>query len=290
MKDLEKMSIERLQEGAQISRYYYNKPLLLCYSGGKDSEIILDLALKSGIDFEILHNHTTADAPETVYHIRRKFKELESKGIKCTTQMPTFKGKSVSMWSLIPAKKIPPTRLARYCCAILKETAGANRAIVTGVRRAESVKRQSRGILETYTSNKSNRIILNNDNDDKRQIIEHCQLQGKIIVNPICDWSDDDVKEYIQQEHITLNQLYSCGFSRVGCIGCPMAGKKRFAEFARYPKHRDLYIRAFDRMLEVRKQAGLTTNMWQSGIDVYHWWMEDNVLPGQLTIDGENDW
>lgn len=54
--------------------------------------------------------------------------------------------------------------------------------------------------------------------------------------------------------------------------------------------NRNLYIRAFDRMLEVRKQAGLTTNTWQSGIDVYHWWMEDNVLPGQLTIDGENDW
>lgn len=61
MKDLEKMSIERLQEGAQISRYYYNKPLLLCYSGGKDSEIILDLALKSGIDFEVLHSHTNAN-------------------------------------------------------------------------------------------------------------------------------------------------------------------------------------------------------------------------------------
>ena len=66
--------------------------------------------------------------------------------------------------------------------------------------------------------------------------------------------------------------------------------KGRYKEFALYPKYRNLYIRAFDRMLEVRKQAGLTTNTWQSGIDVYHWWMEDNVLPGQLTIDGENDW
>lgn len=290
MKDLEKMSIERLQEGAQISRYYYNKPLLLCYSGGKDSEIILDLALKSGIDFEVSHSHTTADAPETVYHIRRKFKELESKGIKCTTQMPTFKGKSVSMWSLIPAKKIPPTRLARYCCAILKETAGHDRAIVTGVRRAESTNRAKSGIIQTWSKDISKRIIINNDNDEKRKIVEHCQLQGKTVFNVICDWSNDDVKDYIKEEHINLNPLYKCGFHRVGCVGCPMAGKGRYKEFALYPKYRNLYIRAFDRMLEVRKQAGLTTNTWQSGIDVYHWWMEDNVLPGQLTIDGENDW
>lgn len=287
--DLEKTSIERLREGAEISKYYYGKPLMLCYSGGKDSDVILDLAIKSGIEFELQHSHTTADAPETVYHIRKKFKKLENKGIKCIINMPRYKDKSTSMWSLIPLKGMPPTRLIRYCCAILKETAGANRAIVTGVRRAESVKRQSRGILETYTSNKSKKIILNNDNDDKRQIIERCQLQGKIIVNPICDWTDDDVKEYIKQEHITLNSLYSCGFHRVGCIGCPIAGKKRFIEFARYPKYRDLYIRAFDKMVQVRKRNGKVTQ-WLNGIDVYHWWMEDNVLPGQMTINGENDW
>lgn len=287
--DLEKVAIMRLREGAEISKYYYDKPLMLCYSGGKDSDVILDLAIKSGIEFELQHSHTTADAPETVYHIRQKFKELELKSIKCIINMPKFKGNSTSMWSLIPAKGMPPTRLVRYCCSILKETAGANRAIATGIRRAESVKRKSRGIFETYTSNKKNRIILNNDNDDKRRVIEHCQLQGKTIINPVCDWSDNDVKEYIHQEHIILNPLYSCGFSRVGCIGCPMAGKKRFIEFARYPKYRDMYIRAFDEMVKFRKQNGKAMP-WANGLDVFHWWMEDNVLPGQLTIDGENDW
>ena len=73
--DLENVAIMRLREGAEISKHYYDKPLMLCYSGGKDSDIILDLALKSGIDFEVQHSHTTADAPETVYHIRNKFKD-----------------------------------------------------------------------------------------------------------------------------------------------------------------------------------------------------------------------
>lgn len=286
--DLEKVAIMRLSDGAEISKRYYDKPLMLCYSGGKDSDIILDLAIKSGIDFEVQHSHTTADAPETVYHIRDKFKELESKGIKCNIDMPRYKGKPTSMWSLIVQKGFPPTRLVRYCCAILKETSGKNRAIATGVRRAESTKRRSKGIIETYSSNLSNRIVLNNDNDDKRQIVEHCQLQGKIIINPICDWSDSDAREYINQEHINLNPLYSCGFDRVGCIGCPMANKKRFAEFARYPKYRKMYIRAFDKMLEVRKQRGKATQ-YANGLEVYHWWMQDGVLPGQLSFDGE-DW
>ncbi|WP_443715262.1 hypothetical protein [Ruminococcus bromii] len=91
--DLENVAIMRLRDGAEISKRYYDKPLMLCYSGGKDSDIILDLAIKSGIDFEVQHSHTTADAPETVYHIRNKFKELESKGIKCNIDMPRYKGK-----------------------------------------------------------------------------------------------------------------------------------------------------------------------------------------------------
>lgn len=69
--DLEKIAIMRLRDGAEISKRYYDKPLMLCYSGGKDSDIILDLALKSGIDFEVQHSHTTLMLPKqfTTYAI-----------------------------------------------------------------------------------------------------------------------------------------------------------------------------------------------------------------------------
>jgi phosphoadenosine phosphosulfate reductase len=288
--DLEKISIERLREGAQMSELYYQKPLLLCYSGGKDSEIIVDLALKSGIDFEVQHSHTTADAPETVYHVRKRFKGLENKGIKCTINKPFYKDKRTSMWDLIPKIKMPPTRLMRYCCSVLKETAGRNRCIVTGVRRAESIKRKSAGVIETRHKNINKRIIINNDNDEKRQIVERCQMQSKIAYNIIADWDNETVKDYIDSEHINCNPLYQCGFNRVGCIGCPMAGKIRKFEFARYPKYRDLYIRAFDKMIKVRKAENKDCYSWHTGLDVFHWWMEDGVLPGQMTIDGEIDW
>lgn len=289
--DFEKMSIMRLKEAEQMSMHYYNQPPLICYSGGKDSEIIIDLALKSGIDFEAQHSHTTADAPETVYHIRKRFKNLEEKGIKCTINFPHYKGERTSMWDLIPKNKMPPTRLMRYCCSVLKETAGQNRCIVTGVRRAESVKRKSSGIIESRHRDINKRIIINNDNDEKRQIVEHCQMQSKIAYNIIADWDNDTVKDYIDSEHIECNLLYQCGFCRVGCIGCPMAGTaRRKFEFARYPKYRDMYIRAFDKMLDIRKTENKNNYSWNSGIDVFHWWMQDSVLPGQLSIDGENDW
>lgn len=54
--------------------------------------------------------------------------------------------------------------------------------------------------------------------------------------------------------------------------------------FARYPTYQQAYIRAFDRMLEERRKRGLKTD-WETGVDVFHWWMEDGVLPGQVSFD-----
>lgn len=90
--DLEQKAFERLRLGAETSERLYNAPLIICYSGGKDSDVLLQLALNSGINFEVLHNHTTVDAPETVYHIRDTFRRLELQGVKCTVEKPTYKG------------------------------------------------------------------------------------------------------------------------------------------------------------------------------------------------------
>lgn len=285
--DLEQTAIVRIQEAARMSEKLYHKPLVITDSGGKDSSVCVALAERSGVAFEIQHNHTTADAPETVYFVREKFHRMENRGIKCSVNWPTYKGAPVSMWTLIPQKGMPPTRLARYCCEILKEQGGKGRFIITGVRWTESSKRKNqRGIYESMPSNPKKKIILNNDNDDKRQLFESCSLKAKRVCNPIVDWEDRDVWDYIQAEHIPINPLYRCGFSRVGCIGCPMASKARKREFRRYPRYKTMYIRSFDRMIAERRRRNLPLG-WNSGMECYHWWMEDGVLPGQIALD---DW
>lgn len=285
--DLEQKAIARLREASDMSLKFYKLPLVITTSGGKDSSVCVHLAERAGIPFEVMHNHTTADAPETVYFIRQDLRRLEDKGIKCFVNMPVYKGVRTSMWNLIPQKLMPPTRLVRYCCSVLKERGGAGRFITTGVRWAESTKRKNtRGIYETMPSEPTKKIILNNDNDDRRRLFETCTIKAKRVCNPIIEWTDADVWDYIEAEKIPVNPLYGCGFSRVGCIGCPMAGTAgRQREFARYPKYQEMYIRAFDRMLEERQRRGKMQGSWRAGTtgrDVFHWWMEDGTLPGQL--------
>ena len=288
--DLEKKAIGRLKIASEMSLQYYQKPLVCTYSGGKDSDVMLELFERSGIPYEVHNSHTTVDAPETVYHIRKKFRELEMKGIKVTIEKPTYKGKVVTMWTLIPQKGVPPTRMKRYCCAVLKETSCRNRFIATGVRWDESNARKNRGTYETIAKTKKDKIVvteeimLTNDNSEKRKMIEHCNLKGKMVVNPIIEWEHKDIWEYIRSERIDYNPLYDCGYSRVGCIGCPMAGKHRYKEFSDYPTYKQAYIRAFGKMLETLKAKG-NQPRWKTGEEVFLWWMEDKNIPGQLSID-----
>lgn len=285
MSDLEHSAIELLKVASEMSLKLYKQPLVITYSGGKDSDVLLHLAGKAGIPYEALHSLTTADAPETVRHVWVTFRRLELQGVPCTIDThKTPDGRNVTMWNLIPRKLMPPTRLMRYCCAALKEGDGKGRFIATGVRWAESAKRKSRGMLEVQHSNINKKLTLMNDNDESRMAFESCQLKGRRVVNPIVGWQEADIWDYVSAEHICMNPLYGCGFHRVGCIGCPIASKMRKVEFARWPKYRDLYIHAFDRMLEERRRRGLQQE-WQTGLDVFHWWMEDGVLPGQMVLE-----
>lgn len=92
--DKEQLAIARLQDAARLSEHRYKKPLMVTYSGGKDSQVLVALAERAGINFEVVNSHTTADAPETVYFIREQFKAMEERGIKCSIVMPRYKEKA----------------------------------------------------------------------------------------------------------------------------------------------------------------------------------------------------
>ena len=103
---------------SEMSLRLYGCPLVVTDSGGKDSAVCREIVRRAGIPFEIHHNLTTADAPQTIYYVRDIFRRLELEGITCCVNYPIYKGQRVTMWSLIPMKKFPPTRLQRYCCQI----------------------------------------------------------------------------------------------------------------------------------------------------------------------------
>jgi len=298
---------EKVQKSIEFLKFF-NKPddpYYLCYSGGKDSDVIRILADIAGVNYEIHNNHTTVDAPETVYYIREVFSEYGEMKFDKETRTRSYGDKAFihypekNMFQLIVKKRFPPTRLARYCCQVLKENGGFGRRKVTGVRWAESLNRKNNHGLLTfmnkskelrkkaadanvkYTETKKGGIILNMDNDEAKDLIETCYRTTSTLINPIIEWTDEDVWKFLNEHSCESNPLYQKGYRRVGCIGCPMSGARGMKkEFAEYPKYKDLYKQAFDKIADDFVNPSIKT-----GEDLMRWWLGDD--PNQITID---DW
>lgn len=276
------IAIQRLQSFEPPDGYF------IAFSGGKDSQCIYHLAQMAGVKFDAHYHVTSVDPPELIYFIREHYPDV------IFDISHDENGKRISMWSLISQNKMPPTRIVRYCCEKLKETNGDGRMVVTGVRWAESVRRKANQGVVVITSkpkttqkkadelgvdykvSKAGSLVLNEDNDENRRLAEYCYRTQKMLLNPIVDWTDEEVWELLDDIiKVPHCCLYDEGFTRIGCIGCPLAGpKEQRREFERYPKFRDAYVRAFDRMIKKRKIDGLPVT-WQTGEDVMRWWLHE---------------
>ena len=251
------ISINRLKAFEPKEGYY------LAFSGGKDSQCIYHLAVEAGVKFDAHYNVTGIDYPELIYFMRRNYPDV----IRDMYEK--------SMFKLMEERGLP-TRLKRFCCEVLKERGGEGRICVTGVRWAESTKRKTRRPFEIVTTKRKDKKLFD-DNDEDRRLFENCMQKGKRVVNPIIDWSDDDVWEYINSRNIEYCKLYDEGYKRLGCIGCPMASNKR-EELKKYPKFAENYKRAIGRWLpgylERRKKKGKTP-CFTSVDEWYKWWIEE---------------
>lgn len=268
--DMVEVAIERLKAFEPKEGYF------LAFSGGKDSVTVKALADMAGVKYEAHYNVTSVDPPELVRFVKT-FPDV-------LFDFPhDDNGNIVTMWRLIAKNTMPPTRLYRYCCQYLKEASGQNHFVVTGVRKDESVRRaNTRSGLELGKHKSTPRELLDPDNPNP-EMFYHCQTYYRKVLNPIIDWTTEDVWEFIKEYKIPYCCLYDEGFTRLGCIGCPMGGRKgQLREFKRYPKYKANYIRAFEKMLKYRHKReldGPDKQNWKTGEDVFEWWLADGRVP-----------
>lgn len=275
------------------------EPYYVAFSGGKDSVVVKALMDLAGVKYSAVYRHTSVDPPELVRFVYDKHKDV-------TVEYPKYSdGTRITMWNLIPRELMPPTRLQRYCCKYFKESGAKGKLAVTGVRWDESVARQNnQGVVtvinpskemkedNNFQQSRKSGVVLINDNDSSRRMVEHCYRNHKTTLNPIIDWETSDIWKFIRSEKIPYCGLYDEGFHRLGCVGCPMAGRQRLEGLARWPAYKRNYILAFDRMLEERRKRGKTGGAWgeePTAMDVYKWWTEDKNLDGQQSLFGAED-
>lgn len=231
-------TVDKVTEAIERLRQYEPpEGYYLAFSGGKDSVTVRALADMAGVKYDAHYSLTTVDPPELVKFIKQVHPDVEIKYPKTT------------LWRLMVKKTMPPTRTVRYCCSVLKEQGGKGRVVLTGVRRQESSKRAG------------------------RQLVEDCKRdKTQTFINPIVDWMDEDVWEFIHKYNVPYCSLYDEGFKRLGCIGCPLAGRdKQNKELERWPKYKEAYLRTFERIIQERKRRGMPCR-WETAQDIMDWW------------------
>jgi phosphoadenosine phosphosulfate reductase len=267
------ISLTRIKEFEIMALQNNPAGYYVCISGGKDSSVIQQLCILARVKCQFVHNHTSVDCPETVYFIKSEKKRLESMGYIFNIEIPRFRdGRQKTMWNGIITKGLP-LRNQRWCCERLKEFGGDDRYVITGVRWAESPRRaNSRAVHEISGDTKQQHIILNNDNDMKRKLTEYCLQRQRFVLNPIVDWTDDDVWEFLKIQKVPVNPLYEKGNKRVGCIGCPMSESRK--ELEKYPKYKSMYYKAAEKHIKHRKAQGLPDKPIMKDVETYFtWWL-----------------
>jgi phosphoadenosine phosphosulfate reductase len=215
----------------------------LAFSGGKDSITIYRLAQLAGVKFDAHYSVTTIDPPELVYFIRDHYPD-----VKWERPKMSFLHRLVD--------KGFPTRQMRWCCEEYKETGGSGRVVITGVRKAESNKRSGRRAVEFCYRDKTKRFV-----------------------NPIINWSDREVWQFIREQKLEYCKLYDEGHKRLGCLFCPMA-YNRAKDAKRYPGYVRVFIQAFERFYANRKAQGKTSvDRWKNGEEMFWWWLMERRKP-----------
>lgn len=208
---------------------------VVAFSGGKDSCVVLDLTKRAGVKYEARFSVTSVDPPELLDFIRQHHPEV------------VWRYPKESMFELIARWRLMPTRVYRFCTPRLKERFGKNETTILGIRRSESRTRANRPAVECRQSRK--------------------------LVHPIADWSYDDVWEYIHSRKLPYCSLYDEGFSRLGCVMCPMQSPRvRRREAERWPEIAQKYREAAHEAIARGQKLGIP-HVAKTGDELYELWL-----------------
>ena len=250
-------SIQLLRKAERIALSYDNENgYYLAFSGGKDSQALYHITQLAGVKFCGHMNLTSIDPPEVIRFVKKNYPEVE-----------LIKPKK-SIFSLAVEKQILPTMRVRWCCAEYKETAGAGKVTLIGIRKAESARRAKRNEVEISNRKfsgtlegldeyrqelkakrarrKSKKDGVNITNADQEQTLGCISGKESILISPIIHWTEKDVWEFLNKVmEVPHCSLYDEGWHRLGCIGCPMSSaKQKQIENVRYPHVKRNWIKA----------------------------------------------
>lgn len=249
------------------------------FSGGKDSQCLYHLVKLAGVKAKTHMNLTSVDPPEIIRFVKQHYPDVE-----------LIKPK-MSIYSSCKKKGILHTRTIRWCCAGYKEIGGIGKVTLTGIRKQESSRRSKREEISTEIKGKRNEQSFDQWSEHEEKMVACVGGKDKILVSPIIYWTEQDVWEFLNENGIPHCKLYDEGYTRIGCILCPMANyKSKIRDMKRYPHAKRNWIKTIQWLID----NGYINHNFQDAETGFNWWISgksfdefyaDEVLQKKIDFD-----
>ncbi len=269
-------SVELLRKAERLALSYDPADgFYLAFSGGKDSQCLYHVAKLAGVKFRAHMSFTSVDPPEVIRFVKNQYPDVER----------IAPGRSI--YRAAVERGILPTMRVRWCCAEYKESAGAGKVTLIGIRHEESSKRARRNEVEISSrkfsgdlegldkyrteraskprrgrkpKNYSETTIVNADGE---QVLGCIRGQETLLISPIIGWTANDVWTFLNTLGVKHCELYDQGWRRIGCINCPMSSPKmKIKENERWPHVKRNWIKAIK---AIRSGRGLLQHSYMGG-------------------------
>lgn len=255
---------EKINHAIKLLRHYEPLALklnqegyFLAFSGGKDSQLLYLLAKKSGVKFRAYFSNTTNENPKNIHFIRERYKDVQ------------FLNPKKNFYKLVSEKGLP-TINKRYCCAVLKEQAGAGCVVLTGERKEESKKRAKYTAVSQQSRNKTR-----NKNIEEFSEVKHECVKGKdkIRLRPLLEFTEKEVFDTLNDFAVPLNPCYQYN-NRIGCIFCPFAKKQEIENYClQFPRAKQKLLQSLQLYLDKSEN-----NLLNNAEDYFEWWLSKKSI------------
>ena len=231
----------------------------LAFSGGKDSQALYHIAVMGGVKFKAHMNLTSVDPPEVIRFVKQHYPDVE-----------LIKPK-MSIYDVALKKHILPTRTFRWCCAEFKEMSGAGKVTLIGIRKAESARRNKREEISTQIKGKRTEETFDQWSEHEEKMVTCVGGKDKILVSPIIHWTEQDVWEFLNDVVKAPHcNLYDEGYTRIGCICCPISQKRqKLREIKQYPHVKRRWIQTLQKLID----EGYANHDFQDPEFGFNWWI-----------------
>ena len=230
------------------------------FSGGKDSQTLYHLVKMAGVKHKTHMNLTSVDPPEVIRFVKTQYPDVEL--IK----------PRMSIYEMAKRKHILPTRRFRWCCAEFKEMSGAGKVTLIGVRKQESARRTKREEISITIKGKRDEQSFDQFSEHEEKMVACVGGKDKILVSPIIYWTEPDVWDFLNSNGIPHCELYDQGYTRIGCICCPMSNKrKKLKDIERWPHVKRNWLKTIQWLID----NGYINHNFTDSETGFHWWISD---------------